>query len=69
MTFIYFLQAKSALKETRFESVEAVKEKATRVQYCFGMDRFTWSVIRIEEGRILQGQNKKNTNDENKTGK
>ncbi|GFV86352.1 protein GVQW3 [Trichonephila clavipes] len=63
----YYLEVKSALKGTRFESVEAVKEKAARVlkeltkddfQHCFQQWKIRMERCRDREGVYIEGDNK-----------
>jgi len=57
---------KSALKKTRFESVEAVKEKAARVlkeltenfQHCFEQWKIRMECCRDRGGVYIEGDNK-----------
>lgn len=58
---------KSALKGTRFESVEAVQEKAARVlkelteddfQHCFQQWKIRMERCRDREGVYIEGDNK-----------
>lgn len=52
--FYLFYKVKSAPKGTRFEFVEAVKEKAARVLELTGKDFQHVGVVGIEEGCILE---------------
>ncbi|GFX72738.1 putative mariner transposase [Trichonephila clavipes] len=65
--FYLFPKVKSALKGTRFESVEAVKEKAARVlkeltkddfQHCFQQWKIRMERCRDREGVYIEGDNK-----------
>ncbi|GFV60152.1 putative mariner transposase [Trichonephila clavipes] len=65
--FYLFPKVKSALKGTRFESVEAVKEKAARVlkeltkddfQHCFQQWKIRMERYRDREGVYIEGDNK-----------
>ncbi|GFX92489.1 FLJ37770-like protein [Trichonephila clavipes] len=60
-------KVKSALKGTRFESVESVKEKAARVlkeltkddfQHCFQQWKMRMERCRDREGLYIEGDNK-----------
>ncbi|GFV99942.1 mariner Mos1 transposase [Trichonephila clavipes] len=65
--FYLFPKVKSALKGTRFESVEAVKEKAARVlkeltkddfQHCFQQWKIRMERCRDRKGVYIEGDNK-----------
>ncbi|GFV65607.1 putative mariner transposase [Trichonephila clavipes] len=65
--FYLFPKVKSALKGTRFESVEAVKEKAASVlkeltkddfQHCFQQWKIRMERCRDREGVYIEGDNK-----------
>ncbi|GFX16649.1 FLJ37770-like protein [Trichonephila clavipes] len=65
--FYLFSKVKSALKGTRFESVEAVKEKAARVlkeltkddfQHCFQQWKIRIERCKYREGVYIEGDNK-----------
>ena len=65
--FYLFPKVKSALKGTRFESVEAVKEKAARVlkelteedfQHCFKQWKIRMERCRDRGGVYIEGDNK-----------
>ena len=65
--FYLFPKVKSTLKETRFESVEAVKEKAARVlkelteedfQHCFKQWKIRMERCRDRGGVYIEGDNK-----------
>ncbi|GFV71560.1 putative mariner transposase [Trichonephila clavipes] len=65
--FYLFSKVKSALKGTRFESVEAVKKKAARVlkemtndvfQHCFQQLKIRMEHCRNREGVYIEGENK-----------
>ncbi|GFY06657.1 FLJ37770-like protein [Trichonephila clavipes] len=65
--FYMFPKVKSALKRTRFESVEGVKEKASRVlkeltkddfQHCFEQWKIRMEGCMDREGVYIEGDNK-----------
>jgi len=64
--FFLFLKIKSALKETRFESVDAVKAKATQLlnsltqddlQHCFQQWKIRMERCRNRGGDYIEGDN------------